>query len=63
MTDNSLITATRQLIYQYLDYYGCLPRPRRALLVRGLVTWQAMGVRHILEGNIGSLAVCGQALS
>ncbi|GFU56256.1 uncharacterized protein TNCV_713101 [Trichonephila clavipes] len=31
-------------------------RPRRALLMKDLVTWQAMEVRHILEGIAGRVA-------
>ncbi|GFX43698.1 hypothetical protein TNCV_4109781 [Trichonephila clavipes] len=39
---------------------SCLPR--HALLAKGLVTWQAMVGRHILEDIVGRVAHCQSAL-
>ena len=52
-----IIFETRQFIHQCSEMATTvfLSRARRTLLVRGLVTCQAMKVRHILEDNVGKV--------
>ena len=46
--DSALIFSIRQLIQQY----SFLSHPRCPVLANGVVTWQAIGVLHILEDNV-----------
>ena len=58
MEDYATIFAIGQLIYQCSEmdavvFQAC---PKRALLARGLVTWQAMEVHYIFQDIVGRVA-------
>ena len=54
VTDHALIFSTWQFIQHHSGTAAVAfpSRPRRALLARDLVIWQAVGIRHILENNV-----------